>query len=503
MTTHLCISTQNQAANLLPALQLQADEMILLSSAEANRRGWTENMKRVCDRRKLPLRIVSIPAEAEDAANRMAAAVQPHLPDKETQIFWNMTGGKKSMTLGILSLFLSRGAGEDRLIYTDNRPHRIVFYDGALARVDETPMDFFMELEDLLNLNGFSARGTGQRLSEAKFESWTAPFVDAYQSVPRFQEMVIRTLDKSPSQLKSKSGLREHIRRLLEEHRPRYERLLDPAPEPDDHARGNLRKSILALRDAPDPVDLEPLIRHCNFFFWNQAKKRLIPELAGEMAIPTAPIFNGELSEKETEELEKAMAGTEVSLRYPTRGLVRGNVEFPAKLGMVLETAVARAFRECLSAAGLERFLPHVFLNVNTYAQGEDGAAVDDEIDLAVVTPWGALLVFEVKGFYGEGGDVVRRRRDTAYTKSGIFGRAIFIDPLLASRRDSEENFEDFFPPGLVENHRQIEAIQGLQAWCFDEIGTRLPGLLAPDRPNRVPEIRPAPVLPGHSKPSA
>ena len=106
---------------------------------------------------------------------------------------------------------------------------------------------------------------------------------------------------------------------------------------------------------------------------------------------------------------------------------------------------------------------------------------MDDAIDLAVVTPWGALLVFEVKGFYGEGGDVVRRRRDTAYTKSGIFGRAVFIDPLLASRRDADGDFEDFFPPGLVENHRRIEESRGLEAWCFDEIETRLPRLLRPD----------------------
>jgi hypothetical protein len=411
----------------------------------------------------------------------MAEAVEPHLPGQDTPIFWNMTGGKKSMTLGLLSLFLKREADADRLIYTDNRPHRIVFYNRFLKQVDETAMDYFLELEDLLNLNGFSARGTGERLSETPLESWTAPFVKAYRDVPPFQEMVIRTLDRGPAQLKTKTGLREHIRRLLEEHRPRYERLLDPAPAPDDHARGNLRKAILALRDAPEPVDLEPLFHHCHFFFWNQAKKRLIPELAGEMAVPSAPIFPTGLSEPETEALERAMTAAGVSLRHPTRGLARGNVEFPAKLGNVLETAVAWAFRECLSAAGLERFLPHVFLNVNTYAQSGDGASVDDEIDLAVVTPWGALLVFEVKGFYGEGGDVVRRRRDTAYTKSGIFGRAVFIDPLLASRRDADGDFADFFPPGLVENHRRIEESRGMEAWCFDEIETRLPRLLRPD----------------------
>ncbi|MFP4033339.1 MAG: hypothetical protein ACLFTV_17435, partial [Desulfococcaceae bacterium] len=482
MTTHICISTQNQAANLLPALQLKADGMILLSSSEADKRGWTANMKRVCDRRNLPLRIVRVPRDAEDAADRMAATIQPHLPGKDATIFWNMTGGKKSMTLGILSPFLRRGVEADRLIYTDNRPHRIMFYDHRLELCDETPMDHFLELEDLLNLNGFSAGGTGERLSEAEFGDWTAPFVAEYRTRPLFQEMAIRTMDKGPPQLDTQTGLREHVRRLLETHRPRYEKLLDPAPEPDDHARGNLRKAILDLRAEPERKDLEPIIRHCNFFFWNQAKKRLVPELAGELAIPTAPIFSAPLSESESEELERSMAAAGVSLRHPTRGLMRGNILFPDKFGSVLETATAWSFREALTAAGLERFLPHVFRNVKTYTLAGNGDQADDEIDLAAVTPWGALLVFEVKGYYGEGGDVLRRRRDTAYTKSGIFGRAIFIDPLLASRRDAEGNFEDFFPSGLVENHRQIEATRGLQAWCFDEIGTRLPGLLATEK---------------------
>lgn len=483
MTTHLCISTQNQAANLLPALQLKADGMILLSSSVADEGGWTGNMKRVCDRRGLPLRIVPIPADAEDAAERMARAVEPHLPDKDTPIFWNMTGGKKSMTLGILSLFLRRGADADRLIYTDNRPHRIVFYDQSLARVDETPMDFFMELEDLLNLNGFSAKGTGTRLSEAVFEDWVSPFVEAYRSDPLFQELVVRAMDQKPPELNTREKMKTQVRKLLHDHRPRYERLFESVSGLDDQALGNLRKALRSLPASPGKADLDPILRHWNDFFWRTAKDRLVPELVENLRVPSEALFAPPLPAKQAERLERKMKATGLSFRETGRGFTRGNISFPHPHGKVFEIVVARFFQETLVRNGLERFLPHVFLNTNTFALSEkDVQADEDEIDVAVVTPWGSFFVFEVKVYIGEGGDVVRRRRDTARTKSGIFGRAIFVDPLLGCRRNARGDFEHFFPSGLVENHRQIEASQGLQAWCFDEIGTRLPGLLAPDR---------------------
>lgn len=491
MSLHICVSTANQVVNLLPAIQMKAERIILISTEDARRNHWTAHLEWVCRRKGLPVRIVPITREAEKSPERMLAELPADVGGPDA--IWNISGGKKSMTLGLLHGLGQRGG---RVMYTENRPHEIVMYEGDRF-VSANPMNCFLDLEDLLNLNGFTqieGEGVNKPLAsvaEPRY-SWAAAFARYYREHHRFQELMNRLFTTRGVDLREKENLEEAVRRLLHAHRPDVEAILEDAPDFDANARGNIGKAVARCHPVRGKApDISGVLNACHEHYWNHLKRRLTPALAGLLLDPVHPLLTPAPDESEARELRRMFEECGSRLRKEAPGFAHGNVQLPERPGFFFEKAVAAEFLRGLTHGGLERFIPHARLNVATAALSYDGKdrvippesrsdgkdENDDEFDIVVVTPWGALHIFDAKIHYGKGGDVLRSSRDSAATKGGVFGRVTFIDPLLECRKTPEGDYPNLFHENLTTTRKTLKRL-GMPAWSFDEIQDKLVRLL-------------------------
>lgn len=491
MAAHICISTRNQTINLIPALQMGAEKVYILSSEEAGKQHWTANLKLVCDRKNLPLDIIRVSPEEEVSPDKMAEAVLPRL--KETELYWNIGGGKKSMTLGLIRAYQERArksSSKNHLIYTENNPYEIVIYDG-MAYVEKIPMAHFLTIEDILNLYGYTCGGTGEKLSTKKFEDWVDPFARYYVQNPHFQEVVCNIFSPKVTEGKNKEPLVDSIRRVLESHRPNSEAVMVEAPDFDQNAKGNIRAAAEKYcHQNKEKRDIDGILSSCNEFYWRIIKKQLIQKLADELKTPSMPLLKTDLSEFRKEEVAGIVKECGIKVHDPRRGFISGNLKLPKGPGYLFEDLVAHEFLRVLQQEKFVRFLEHAYLGVKTfpleYDAGEQAILPrelkankgDDEFDITMVMPWGVLYLFEVKTHYGEGGDVLKSLRDSASLKSGVFARTVLIDHLLKKSEKANGTFPSYFPEPLVRKRELIQALR-MQAWGFDEIASKLPGLLS------------------------
>ncbi len=486
MITTVCISTKQQAVNLIPALQTRAEKMYLISSQEAEKQHWTSNLRFVCERRKLAMEVIPIKPEIEMAPDKMVREILPRLSADE-DVYWNISGGKKSMTLGLVHAYQQRAKDNDCMIYTENRPYQIVRYTG-FQFLDETPMYFFLELEDILNLYGFTSGNTGERLDSITFPEWTPFFSENYRNNRFFQETIARCFMPRAEDARDKQPMLKSVRRILEDHKPCFDNLISSMPAFDDNAVGNIRKKAEDYcNKKKEKRDIAPILKAFNEFYWNKVKDAVIPAIVDELKESSLVLLQSRLNPDQEREFLKVLDQCSICFQDPAKKFLQGNVLLPEKPGSVFEKLTAFEFYRTLTEQNLERFIPHVYIGVKTfrleYNDKDNHAKLpeniqdhknDDEFDLTVVMPWGALQIFEAKTYYGEGGDVLKSLRDSAMSKSGVFGRAIFIDHLLEKLRQPNGNLPNFYPQSLIDKRTLIKGM-GMRAWGFDEIEKELP----------------------------
>jgi hypothetical protein len=117
--THVCIVSERLIPNLIPALMLGPEQVLLVSSAEMAELGMTARLEgllsergfRVVIRQGLPSGRLS---RITDYARKLLSEVRQVARDEE--IVLNLTGGNKLMTIALSQVF---GPVAGRMIYTD------------------------------------------------------------------------------------------------------------------------------------------------------------------------------------------------------------------------------------------------------------------------------------------------------------------------------------------------------------------------------------------------
>lgn len=490
MISTVCISTGQQPVNLIPTLQLNAEKMYLISSQEAEKKKWTPNLKMVCQRKNLKTEVISITPETEMSPEDMAQKIISIIPADDV-VYWNISGGKKSMTLGLIHAYQKRATPDDLIIYTDNQPHQIVQYKGFEFH-NKIPMNYFLELEDILNLYGFTSGNTGTRLGSVIFPQWVSCFSENYKSNPLFQEMIGCIFCPKSEDARNKESLLDAVRRILNQHQPQFNNLILSLPSFDRDAKDNIRKIVRAYcNSTKGNRSIAPILTACNEFYWNKIKDAIIPAIVDELKEPSQVLLRSSMAADDEQKFLNILTqcGINIQFKDPTKKFLQSNVVLPERPGTLFEKLVSFEFHKVLTEHHLTQFIPHTYLGVKTFRleyDAENTAHVpegiqnhrnDDEFDLTMVMSWGALQIFEAKTYYGEGGDVLKSLRDSAMVKSGVFGRAIFIDHLLEKRKRSNGTFPDFYPPSLIAKRNIIKAM-GMRAWGFDEIEKELPKTL-------------------------
>lgn len=166
MIAQIFFSSRQNAVNIIPLLKkdIFGDcQALILTSHVAKIGKWTDNLIHVLHNKGLKDRVTNCDlGQYEDHTENVDDYLEKLCKDHE-QLFFNISGGKKSQILSLLKLYNRRNNDKDRVIYVDNNPYEIRVYSGYKL-VDSIHLNYELDLEDVLNLSGFTCCPNGESL---------------------------------------------------------------------------------------------------------------------------------------------------------------------------------------------------------------------------------------------------------------------------------------------------------------------------------------------------
>jgi len=152
-TLHLCIATGQNAANLIPLKQLQAQEVWILETPAMKAQRSGADLKQALSDYVPAVKCLAFDDSTPQSICAAAAKLANDSLDGRHVVF-HITGGTKLMVLAIHREldFLNTGAGSYRTLYADTQKHTIDWMD---ANPIQEPMADVLTLKDLLLLRGY------------------------------------------------------------------------------------------------------------------------------------------------------------------------------------------------------------------------------------------------------------------------------------------------------------------------------------------------------------
>jgi len=153
---HVCIATGQNLANLIPAIQLQADEVVILETPAM--RASAENLKAALKSRGIKARRLSFDDATPEAI--VNSAQQAALELGVQPLVFNATGGHKLMTLALTDEMQDLARENMHLLYCETRHDRLDWLKPDPVAED---MADVLKLEDVLLAQGYRIQTRSDR----------------------------------------------------------------------------------------------------------------------------------------------------------------------------------------------------------------------------------------------------------------------------------------------------------------------------------------------------
>lgn len=189
---HLVIATDQNLANLIPALQCKAHEVWVLQTPEMKRKGAAAHLADALKARGVRVERIDFADDDVSTLHAQAEAVARRVGGRAVAI--NLTGGTKLMTLALVQTLLADlqtepGAQAPHLVYCDTRHRRL---DWLAPSARSEPMQTVLRIDDILLAQGYR-RQAGSGGAEAA--EWQRQAQDR-QTLTRFMGDEARSLGR-------------------------------------------------------------------------------------------------------------------------------------------------------------------------------------------------------------------------------------------------------------------------------------------------------------------
>lgn len=190
----ICISTQQEIANLLPARLLSVDKVYALATEHARAQGWPQQLGRALERSQTPLEVIALSDEQARGPVALHRRVEALLEAKTTDdvITFAWAGGQKVQSVGLWLAYEALVAREPE------RAHAAIYVDaqrgvgmcwGQPDECEELSMQVELTLDEVLDMRALTRmqRGRGQLLWP-KPQAWQPWQLEACQLFAQRQE---------------------------------------------------------------------------------------------------------------------------------------------------------------------------------------------------------------------------------------------------------------------------------------------------------------------------
>lgn len=485
----LCNSTGNQTVNLLPILQFCCKEAVIISTELTEKNGQTQRLIDILKKRCIRHRKINVDRQEEKNLRSLTEKILQNIKEFP-KIVWNISGGQKIPASAFVCAFQERiknGFNDDIVAYTEAAPPEI-WYFGSNYQNSSQRTSVALSLEDLLYLQKFVTVGDEERLypdplGETNINIDTGrKALDYYCKDEIFREAFFNFMKSATPNLRSAVEIREVLKRILIEIKPRIDEIKITMKGYEDleskisyvfsnigkvRNREQLTKLIQPLKILQKPSEIYN-------DYWNSIKKSAIDKTVKNIEYDEVRLLHSQVGEKQKEELALMISNIGGEVHYHEGPLYKKDIVKFSRFksnGILFEWMVAAAIIEEIEKdQRIKDSISEIYHSVKTKLP--DAERPDAEHDIVIVTKFGTLIIIELKT-YEFSGDLAQAQEGLAYKKSGPYGKAIIIGPLLTEmikvKNDGTKLCPDYIP-GPVKNQEETARQNNTEYYHLDKI---------------------------------
>jgi len=167
---HICIATEQNVANLIPALQYQAKEVWILETPEMHKEHSGRYLSDALKAHEVNSKLIPFPSDGIETMMETVDQIAIQLESADRLPIINITGGTKLMTLtlvqGLAAMLETSDMGiRVPLVYTDTQNQRLEWIQTENSVDDMQPV---LELVDFLRVYGYHIKSTRKNNKEVR-----------------------------------------------------------------------------------------------------------------------------------------------------------------------------------------------------------------------------------------------------------------------------------------------------------------------------------------------
>ncbi|MBI5194643.1 MAG: DUF1887 family protein [Nitrospirae bacterium] len=489
-----CNATGNNTINMIPALQLGIRSVFIIST-EYTEKGLTQRLIEVLKNYKIESKRLIINKGLEKDIISLTA----FLLDKATnceKIAWNISGGQKIPNIAFLDVFRKRiddGCKEDVILYTEAKPPEIWIL-GVNYQPEHFRSNADLSLSDILHLYGSTIDESTELYPSPSAEVLKKIHtgrlaIQYFKDYEWFREIFFTSMKPLYAYAKNRKEVEDLVKRSLNEAKPTiaeigltmtgYENFVKDM----DSFIGEIIKGTIRIEEAQKKAKRLTILgkpQELYNNYWNSIKKNVVERVIENIEHEREKLLQDPVKEEQKGEIISAVRSIGGEIED-----ISGNIFYKNDLkrlsnfkpGILFEWMVASHIADVIQENdNVKNSIVSIHMGVKTKKAGDPGSKIDTEIDIVITTKFGTLLFFEMKT-YEFSGDIVKSKENTAYKKSGPYGKAIMVGPLLKSMVQEKENGEKVYPhyiDGKIKDMKETAEQNNVQYVYIDGIDVML-----------------------------
>lgn len=203
---HICIATEQNVVNLIPAIQCGAHEVWILETPSMAKRQSGQNLKHALRNRKIKSEIRPFPQDNPADIREATITLAGDIDKLGRRPTINITGGTKPMALALVqelaNLLNGSSATKPDIVYTNTRTQQLEWLSPKPVL---QPMDATLRINDILRVYGYehdSSRNTG-----SSHDAWLGAALDRFEATQQIARDIAQGMKlKSLSNLAGKAS---------------------------------------------------------------------------------------------------------------------------------------------------------------------------------------------------------------------------------------------------------------------------------------------------------
>ncbi len=503
---HVIISTQNNTVNAIPLLmkkEFGECSAMILTSSYAKLRRWSDFLINFLNRKNVTY--TELPIDQEEKNDKSLCDLLLNELSRYEEVFFNISGGKKSQILCLMSVYQSRANDNDRLIYLDSNPFKLNVYKN-MERIQELTPPKTLYLEDILNLYGYTYYNDKNQAEYQKVSPENLgldpesirKFNKYFLEYDDFAEMVYRAFDKVELDIDDKDSRKKIIRKELSNIGPS---LIECRGLIDNSLKVNYDDVALVIKKLkdflkkereklPSEMQLAELYRNLavipgseNIYskYWGAIRNAICDSLLQRLE-SYDPILYNQSQKPVIAELIACcndIWGREDG--FPdviTHSAARKLLNNGMKTGVLFENMLALLIYDALYVES-DKLDHELYMNVKVYPleRNKDSNTPEVEYDLVLVTDHGTIYSIEAKTF-GHSGDIVKSKSFSTGNQGGPYSEVFMVTHVQKKFQLANGSYPEFIPAKVISQVNDLKQYVK-KAWFFDEVVSEVQKLVS------------------------